>query len=155
MTDQHPWVRQPSETAPSYEYFKIYMHMGTQRGLRQVAEEVGKSRTHIENLSAKYKWTERVTAYDSFITKAEIDGFADQTASVRSKHMRITDKLLDHLEGNLDKLAPGQDPSIRWTQAYAAACKVHVQALDLREDKVAGNGTVDKILRLMEKAEQE
>lgn len=154
MSELHPWVRRDDEGARPFQAFRTYMNLGTSRSIRKAAEIEGKSTTQLEDWSAKHEWVERARAYDQYVATAEVDGYADQLASVRSRHMAIADKLLSRLDENLDLLKPGQDPSMRWTQAFTAAAKVHRDALEMRADKnETGNGVLERIVALMAKLE--
>lgn len=153
--DKHPWTIRPGESSRSYQAFRTYMLMGTSRSVAKAAEVEGKSTTLLENWCADHKWVERCKAYDAYILTAEVDGFAEQVASVRSKHMEITDTLLDHLAANLRLLKPGQDPSMRWTQALAVALKGQQQAIQLREEKAQENGVIEKIMTILERLDAE
>jgi hypothetical protein len=153
--DQHPWTIRPGESSRSYQAFRTYMLMGTSRSIAKAAKTEGKSETQLEDWSARDKWVERSKAYDAYILTAEVDGFAEQVASVRSKHMEITDRLLDHLTANMNLWKPGMDPSIRWTNALAVALKSQQAALTLREDKKNEEGAIEKIMRIMERLDAE
>lgn len=152
----HPWVQQEGEGPEAYQAFRLYMLAGTRRTLKKVCEELGKpnSMSMLGQWSSKFSWRERCRAFDSYVLTAEVDGFAGQMASVRSRHMRLTDELLDKLETNLRMLKAGADPSIRWTTAFQAAVKAHHAALTLREDKGA-EGVLEKIMSRLEELEAE
>lgn len=150
--DVHPWTRRDNESTPAYAAFQAYLRLGLKRSLKLAAEELGKTETLLASWSTKHGWVERVSAYDSYILTAEVDGYADQVASVRSRHMEVTEQLLDHLMVNLSLWKPGQDPSIRWTQAFAVALKSQQSAMTLREERSkAETGMVDKIIEIMDR----
>lgn len=151
----HPWTQRKGETARAYQAFRTYMQLGTARSIVRAAEAEGKSDTLLENWSASNKWVERCAAYDSYVLEAEVDGFADDMASVRSRHMRLTDMLLDRLEDNLKRLPPGADPSIRWTTAFSAGVKAHKDALSLREDDGKASGVLEAIVAKLDRLESE
>lgn len=155
MSEQHPWTSQPGEPSRAYEAFRVYMLLGPKRTLKIAAAQLGKTESLLTNWSAEYKWVDRAVAYDGYLVNAEVDGFAQQVASVRSRHMVITDKLLDRLEKNLDLLKPGQDPSVRWTQALVAATKAQKDCLAMREEKEEGNGILEKLYAKLEQLEAE
>lgn len=151
----HPWTIQPGETSRCYQAFRTYMNLGTSRTLVKAAEIEKKSPTLLENWSADHKWVDRVRAYDSYVLTAEVDGFAEQVASVRSRHMEVTDRLLDHLDANLRLLKPGQDPTIRWTNALAVALKSQQAALTMREETKKGEGMIEKIMGILERLDSQ
>lgn len=59
-----PWERQPEETPKAYAAFCEYRDMGAERSLDKVATKLNKSSTLIARWSSKYKWVERVAAWD-------------------------------------------------------------------------------------------
>lgn len=152
---EHSWLNQPGETPRAYEAFRAYLRLGPQRTGKDVAEELGKSVSYMADLCAKYDWVQRSADYDAYLLAAETDGFAAQLASVRSKHMEITDLALDKLLANLRLLKPGQDPSIRWTQALSVVLKGQKDALSLREEKNGGEGIIERIMSKLERLENE
>lgn len=156
MTDaEHPWVRRPGETMKAYEAFRTYMLLGKDRSLKRATEELGlKGISNLGNWSTEHEWVERATAYDSYVLEAQVDGYAEQMRSVRTYHMEITQRLLMHLDANMRRWKPGEDPSIRWTQALAVALKSQQQALQLREESDKPNGVMEQIIRHLEKLDQ-
>lgn len=155
--EEHPWVQRKDdgETARAYAAFRAYMNLGPKRTLAKAAEVEGKKPSQFEEWSVRYQWVARCAAYDSYVVSAEVDGFAQQMASVRSRHMELTDMLLDRLKDNLTRLPPGADPSIRWTTAFSAGVKAHRDALSLREDDGKTNGVLEDILVTLRKWESE
>jgi hypothetical protein len=159
--DAHPWVQLPDETARAYDAFRIYMRLGADRSHRKTADAMEQQqgkRPHLSQLgnwSSEHRWLERCAAYDSYVLSAEVDGYADQMASVRSYHLEITQELLTHLHSNLRLLKPGVDPSIRWTQALAVALKSQQQALQMREETSKNNGVLEQIMNHLRKLEAE
>lgn len=156
MADQqHSWLNLPGETPMAYGAFRDFLRMGPNRKLTKLAEEKGKSERLMQNWSAQHDWFQRAADYDAYLLAAEVDGFAAQLASVRSKHMEITDLALDKLLENLRLLRPGQDPSIRWTQALSVVLKGQKDALTLREEKNGGEGIIERIMSKLERLENE
>lgn len=156
MTEQeHPWVQRPKETARAYAAFRAYMTLGTSRTLAKAAAAEGKRSSQFEEWSVQHEWVARCAAYDSYVLNAEVDGFAQQMASVRSRHMELTDMLMDRLKDNLTRLPPGADPSIRWTTAFSAGVKAHRDALALREDDGKTTGVLEQIIAKLERMEAE
>jgi len=145
--DSYPWTRRDNESTPAYAAFQVYLRGGARRSITEAAAEVGKAVSLLAGWSSKFGWVERVQAYDSHIMNAEVDGYADQVSSVRSRHMEVTEQLLDHLMINLKMWKPGQDPSIRWTQALTAMAKVEQNALLMGKDS---DQTSEKVSRVEE-----
>jgi len=158
-SDQHPWTRRgPSkdyprgESSTAYDAFRVYMRLGKDRSLNSVCEEIGKTITLIKRWCKAYEWVSRAAAYDSYLLTAEVDGEATELSRVRNKHLDVADKLLDHLSSNMALWEAGQDPSVRWTQAFAAAAKVQQMALTLREkESAADQELIDRVMSMLEK----
>lgn len=152
---EQPWARLPGETPRAYKAFWTYMELGLDRSHREAAAIEGKSETLLGDWSAKHKWVARCSAYDSYLKTNAVATYADQMASVRSRHMELTDMLLDRLKDNLTRLPPGADPSIRWTTAFSAGVKAHKDALSLREDSASATGVLEAIVAKLERMESE
>lgn len=81
MDDLKPWERQPNETARAYECFKAYRDAGPSREVKAVYRRVvGKPEARAvpgawNGWIARYKWQERVRAYDD-----EMERHAHQVA---------------------------------------------------------------------------
>jgi hypothetical protein len=59
-----PWDRQPGESSPAFEAFRVYRDAGPRRSLRRVAADVRKSRSLIFRWSSSHGWVARVEAWD-------------------------------------------------------------------------------------------
>lgn len=75
------WERQEGENARNYQIFAVYRDMGITRSLSKVAKALQKPPRYLgqlTNLSAQYKWVDRVEAYDAYLDeerrKANLDG---------------------------------------------------------------------------------
>lgn len=148
--EPYPWVRSDGESEIAYEAFRTYLNQGRDRSLSSAGNALGKSLSLMERWSHKYKWRDRVLAYEQHMDSASTDGLAAELAAVRNRHMALTDKLLDHLDRRLDHyIASNQDPSVRWTQALSAATKAQEAALRLRETGKEA-GMLEKALALLE-----
>lgn len=152
-TDPYPWIRQNNESPERYEAFREYMHMGENRSLKAVAAKIGKSVRLINNWSAQDHWPARLLAYDQYLQTAETDGHADEMRRVRSKHLTISDRLLDLLDKRLgDFERTNTDPTVRWTQAFTAATKAQESALRMRDSSPL-SGQLERALELLERLE--
>lgn len=69
-----PWERQPGESRQAYANFVIYRDIGPSRSLAKAASETGKNRTTLSDQSAKYRWQDRVDAYDFEMEKRHHEG---------------------------------------------------------------------------------
>lgn len=152
MAELDPWDRQPGETSKAYEAFSIYRDMGANRTVRSVAEHLSKSGTLIAGWSGKHDWVARAAAFDSIPGKAMAEAYADMAARIAEQHDRLATKLAARLERNLDLLPDGEDPTIRWSTAQAAAHRSHSFATDLVKPESKATDEINKaIVNLLDK----
>ncbi|HEY9174560.1 MAG TPA: hypothetical protein VI136_19925, partial [Verrucomicrobiae bacterium] len=77
-----PFEQQPHESNKAFAAFSLYLSLGPQRGLREVARKLDKSLTVIGKWSSKFDWPARVTAHGAHLAVVEREAIA---ATVRSK----------------------------------------------------------------------
>lgn len=148
--EPYPWTRRDGETDVAWEAFGVYLRQSP-RSQAKAAEALGKSTTVINKWAQKYSWVERATAYDRYLETAATDGLAEELVRVRTRHLSLADKLLDHLERRLDDyIAMNADPSVRWTQAFGAATRAQEVAVRLRETKKE-SGLLERAMELLER----
>lgn len=151
-SDPHPWTRRQGETPKAYEAFRIYLFQGRDRSLRRVHEETKIATGLVGRWSRDQAWVDRAAAYDSYKVTAQIDGEIDDLTAVRSKHLDLASRLLDHLGRQLAAWPMKHEPSIRWTTAFTAAAKVQQTALTLRETTSrTDEEAMSKIMGILEK----
>jgi hypothetical protein len=63
--------QQPRESSKAYAAFRIYLELGPERTLAEVAEKVGKTKRMMELLSHKFDWRSRVRAHAAYIAEQE------------------------------------------------------------------------------------
>lgn len=131
--DRQPWERQPGETSKAYEAFCVYRDMGLSRSVVKVGKDLGKAARTVEDWSRKYNWVQRTEAWDSIPAKAMAESYAEMVTDITDQHRALADKLIKRLSDNLDRMPPGMDPSVRWSQAHNAAAKSHGMTLDYRK----------------------
>lgn len=150
--ERYPWTRREGETPKGYEAFKLYLFQGKDRSLQKVHDETKIATGLIGRWSREHAWVARTAAYDTYKVTAQVDGEVDDLVRVRSKHLNVAEKLLDHLMDNMRMWKPGYDPSLRWTTAFTAAAKVQQTALTLRETtSKTDEEAIEKIMAVMEK----
>lgn len=81
-SDSQPWERRDGEGIKAYEAFSLYLQMGSDRSLRKVAQQLGKSKTLIDRWSSTHSWVERVGAYEEHLQEE-----AYKTARKKSRKM--------------------------------------------------------------------
>jgi hypothetical protein len=152
MAQLKPWERRDDESVPAWEAFVLYRDMGMQRSTGKVHKALGKSARLVDGWCARYEWVERCRAYDRHEDAAAVDAYKEQVRGIVKQQTALADKLLRKLDENLDRLAPGTDPTIRWTTAFSAATKVQGGAMDMVKDKSdATTDTVKAIERIIER----
>lgn len=154
MTDNpYPWVRQEGESPEAYQAFRQYLNTPGKRSLKTLAEELGKSLRLVNNWSADNAWQARILAYDQHMDSAATDGHADEMRRVRSRHIELSERLLNLLDSRLDDFERTRtDPTVRWTQAFVAATKAQESALKMRDDSPL-SGQLERALELLERLE--
>ncbi|MCL7377469.1 hypothetical protein [Streptomyces sp. 35G-GA-8] len=152
MSELDPWVRQGNESDPAYEAFTVYRDMGSSRSLAASAETIGKSVVLLKQWSARHGWVERCRSYDQHLIGVRTESYAVMVRKTTQQQSALTDKLFDRLNQSLDTLPPGEDPSIRWTQAFSAACKARTTLLDYNKpDAPKSTELADKIASILDK----
>jgi hypothetical protein len=84
-TDEpRPWHRQRAqdekgktsfESTRSYSLFRAYLELREKRSYVKVALQAGVSRTYVERIAKRWRWTERTRAFDSHISDLETAAF--------------------------------------------------------------------------------
>lgn len=79
------WERQNGEGEKAFEAFVIYRDMGQERTISAVVKQLEKSRSLIDRWKERWKWTERVRAYDNELEK-------EARAKAVKDRMKMTDR---------------------------------------------------------------
>lgn len=90
-----PWDRQPGESAKAFEAFRTYVDLGSTRSLMKTGQRLAKNRTTIGEWSVKWRWQERLAAWDTELSHRALDAEADERREMARRHAR-----LDQLAGN-------------------------------------------------------
>lgn len=99
------WDRQRRETEQAYEAFALYRDMGLQRSLHKVCDRVGKHYSLISRWSSKWRWHERVRAWDVHESHAIQDAMKAEAGKVARKHAHMAGQHLTALMAPLAELA--------------------------------------------------
>lgn len=149
--DPYPWIQQERESGQAYGAFQVYLRLGTTRSIAKAAAKMGKTAQNLENFSTRYRWVERVEAYDAYVMGADTDGLAHAMAESRDENLELVRKLRGHLTNRLDEfIEKNQDPTIRWCQALTAMAKVEANAFTVRDDAK----TTERLESVMAKVER-
>jgi len=103
--DAAPWDRQDGEGAAAWSAFQIYRDLGSGRTIKQVAERLQRSPTHIGDYSIKFHWQDRIAAWE-----AELDRLAraENVAAIldmRKNHAGLATDMLAKAAEGLDRIA--------------------------------------------------
>lgn len=90
---EQPWERQMGESAQAFEAFFLYLEMGTDRSIRAVSQELGKSRTLIDRWSRTYKWVERCRAWDNHLQHEAKKAAMTQVRNMTKRHITIAQQI--------------------------------------------------------------
>lgn len=147
LSEQYPWMQQPGESPQAYEAFRVYLRV---RAVRAAADELEKNVNLIGRWSARWGWVDRVRLYDNHMASEQSTEFMDELSEVRTSHLKLSAKLLKHLDTRLDEyIAKNVDPTMRWITAFREAAGVQQRALQMRETDAADSATVDKIVAVL------
>lgn len=101
-----PWERQPNETPKQFAAFTFYRDMGISRNYDAVAEEVGVSKSTVEEWASKFKWKDRVAAWEEHLDKIKTETISDEYKKMVESHLRITSSLREKIEKRVRMLEP-------------------------------------------------
>lgn len=124
-----PWERRPDETDRAWEAWLVYRDMGPGRSVAEASRRLNISKTTINSWSTRHAWLERVKPFDRHMDRAALAEHAKEVGRLMGKQLALSEKLLDRLSENLDHLATGADPTMRWSTAYAAGTRAQREAL--------------------------
>src|SRR5882724_5039266 len=66
------WQHLPEETPEAFSAFAIYLELGSDATLQDVAEKTGKSLGAIKNLSWRHNWRDRAAAWRQHLANATL-----------------------------------------------------------------------------------
>ena len=109
--DTKPWERQEGESVKAFEAFTVYLEMGDERSIREVAQRLAKSRTLIGRWSVTYQWVERVAAFDADVQRKAHAKAVKKRRNMVDRHISIALKMQEKALMALEKLDPADiDP---------------------------------------------
>ena len=88
-SDSQPWERRDGEGIKAYEAFSLYLQMGSDRSLRKVAQQLGKSKTLIDRWSSTHSWVERVGAYEEHLQEEAYKTARKKSRKMADRHISI------------------------------------------------------------------
>lgn len=109
--DTKPWERQEGESVKAFEAFTVYLEMGDERSIREVAQRLAKSRTLIGRWSVTYQWVERVAAFDADVQRKAHAKAVKKRRNMVDRHISIALKMQEKALMALEQMDPaGIDP---------------------------------------------
>ena len=81
--ERRPWDRRPRESTASHERFRTFRDLGPSRTLERAAAAAGSTLRAMRDLSAKWDWAARATAWDDECRMIED---AERLETIRNMH---------------------------------------------------------------------
>ena len=109
--DTKPWERQEGESVKAFEAFTVYLEMGDERSIREVAQRLAKSRALIGRWSVTYQWVERVAAFDADVQRKAHAKAVKKRRNMVDRHISIALKMQEKALMALEQMDPADiDP---------------------------------------------
>lgn len=83
-----PWDKQPDESAKAFEAFETYLKMGTYRSFAKVGKALGKTRQAFEGWAVRFRWAERIHAWDAEQARVRLEKHAKELEEMRERHRK-------------------------------------------------------------------
>lgn len=99
-----PWDRQ-NETEKAWEAFVLYRDMGMDRTLQKLSEVTSKDRNWLAQWKVRYKWEERVSAYDTHLDQLKRHAAEDEIVAIAKKQARLGESMQGLAAMGIGKLA--------------------------------------------------
>jgi hypothetical protein len=93
MEEPKPYECIEGETPKPFSYFVIYRDLGPDRTLARVAEITGRHPHHLATYSRKFRWLERVRAFDSDRDRAGTDAEIDEIEAMRRRQTKAARRI--------------------------------------------------------------
>lgn len=151
--DTEPWERQEGESVKAFEAFTVYLEMGDERSIRDVAQRLAKSRTLIGRWSVTYQWVERVSAFDADVQRKAHAKAVKKRRNMVDRHISIALKMQEKALLALEQMNPADiDPKnliAMLREATKLEQEMRAAAVDERRTAVAdaeNTGEADDVL---------
>jgi hypothetical protein len=82
------WERLPREPSSAFRAFTIFRDMGPRRSRIKVAEQLGKGYGWIKNLAVKWRWEERVRAFEDYLDQIKIEAMKKEIEEMARRHIQ-------------------------------------------------------------------
>jgi hypothetical protein len=87
------WERLKGESRQAFANFAYYRDLGRERNLVKAAQGIKRSRDTLKIQSAKYRWQDRVTAYDDYLDRRLRSELETARTRVNEDHMALARRL--------------------------------------------------------------
>ena len=151
--DTKPWERQEGESVKAFEAFTVYLEMGDERSIREVAQRLAKSRTLIGRWSVTYQWVERVAAFDADVQRKAHAKAVKKRRNMVDRHISIALKMQEKALMALEQMDPADiDPKnliAMLREATKLEQEMRTAAVDERRSAIADvedTGEADDVL---------
>ena len=104
--DTKPWERQEGESVKAFEAFTVYLELGDERSIREVAQRLAKSRTLTGRWSVTYQWVERVAAIDADVQRKAHAKAVKKRRNMVDRHISIALKMQEKALMALEQMDP-------------------------------------------------
>lgn len=88
-SDKDLWEQQQAESAPAFEAFAVYRDAGPARSTRAAARQVGKNAKLISRWCKKWRWVERVRAWDQDQDRQRRQQAVEALAEMHQRHAKL------------------------------------------------------------------
>lgn len=167
VDDDHPdpWMRQPTESSAHFDLFVCFRDMGAARSVGRVALEKNKSTAYVGELSRKWDWVARATAYDDEQDRVWLGEVRDARRQAARRHQGMAERMLAVVERQLDAVAEhieaggevylDPDQMVRWATAAVKIERLAIGAPseihDTRSSSIVANaGDPEQTRRIIE-----
>ncbi len=124
----HPFERLPEESEKAFAAFSLYLSLGPQRGLREVARKLDKSLTVVGDWSKKFDWRARVAAHSAHLAIVEREAI-EAVARGKSAEWSIREQKLRETEWAMHEAAIAA--AKKGLAAYMEREKVYANLADI------------------------
>jgi len=138
-----PWERQAGETYKAYAAFLVYRDLPLDvRSIALTADKLGKSKQGIQIWSSKYKWRDRVLAYDAYLSGISMLDRQKRLEDMNKRHVQEAQafqiKAMQALKAlDINDMSPKD--VLAWTQV---AIDIERRALDVPTEVTRQETTV-------------
>ena len=137
--DRAQWERQPSETSVQFSHFCAYRDLGMYRSLRGAAREVGRNVSVLQVLSQRFRWLERVRAWEAHLASLAQEEHELAVREAKRRHIDIAQEMQRILKESLTSFQPGEMSEQDFSRWFQIAVKVERLSLGLPTEQVNVN----------------